>query len=117
MPDADSPQRQKRQQIRAARIELTERFPAIFIAPSSKEPKRPLKIGIAKDVIAALRAGGSTISGKLARNAIHDYCCGPKYTLALAAGGPRYDLDGQPDGAVLPDRAKIAAQQLMRMER
>ena len=82
---------------------LAERFPLAFAAKGS--PKRPLKLGIDKDVIAAC----PDLTGKQINAAIADYCYGPRYWIAQIEGRPRVDLAGNLDGVVTAEQAKHAA--------
>jgi ProP effector len=68
----------------------------------------PLKIGIRDDLAAAapdLRA--DVLLCRHTRTLA--------YLRAVAAGGPRYDLDAQPAGSVSPDEQAYAAMQLARL--
>lgn len=69
--------------------ELRARWPILG------QPK-PLKIGIRKDIRAALDG----ISGVRISRAVLLHIASPEYQKALAAGGPRYNLAGEPDGEV-----------------
>ncbi|TJW14361.1 MAG: hypothetical protein E5W82_10305 [Mesorhizobium sp.] len=84
-----------REHILPAREQLAKRFPAAFKRKGEPE-KQPLKIGIAKDVLALVK----DIPRKVVKRAISDYCSGPKYTKALVTGAQRIDLDGKPAGNV-----------------
>jgi ProP effector len=83
---------------------LADLFPAAFTA-ERWQPHRPLKIGIHQDLVDR---------GVLLPNecrVLRWYVLRRMYQVALAAGGPRYDLDGTPAGEVTPgeaDHAKAA---------
>lgn len=57
---------------------------------------KPLKIGIRQDIRAALDG----VSGVRIARAVLLHIATPAYQAALAAGGARYDLNGEPDGQV-----------------
>lgn len=82
---------------------LAKQFPLAF-APKGA-PKRPLKIGITKDIVDRL----PDVKKYFIAAAIHDYCSGPSYYAACTPNAPRYDLDGNPCGAVTADQAEHAA--------
>lgn len=84
-----------REHILPAREQLAKRFPAAFMRKGEPE-KKPLKIGIAKEVLALVK----DIPRKVVKRAISDYCCGPKYTKAMVTGAVRVGLDGNPAGNV-----------------
>lgn len=77
------------------RAALVAAFPACFAAKG--QPKRPLAIGIHR---AAVDRGVPGLSASQIRRTISEYCRGLRYALAMEAGGPRYDLDGNPAGDV-----------------
>ena len=81
---------------------LCEVFPECFnrLAP------KPLKIGLGETVLAlaGVHPTFAELTRTQLRRAIKFYAHHFAYCKALAAGGPRYDLDGQPDGEVTPDQ-------------
>ena len=85
---------------------LGEAFPECFnrLAP------KPLKIGIREEVIAL--AGVHPLLAEVTKTqlrlALKLYTHRFAYRKALAVGGPRYGLDGQPDGEVAPDQQEFA---------
>ena len=82
-------------------VALAGLFPAVFVAEQWK-PHRPLKRGVDNDLIehgVLLPAECRVLGWYVSRRT---------YQVALAAGGPRYDLDGQPAGEVTPDEADHA---------
>jgi sRNA-binding protein len=92
----------KRQAI-AALARLAELFPACFAADASG-PHRPLKIGIHRDLI---ERGVQPCEAQ----ALRLYARRAAYQAALIAGGPRYDLYGNPHGEVTAEEiaaAKVA---------
>jgi ProP effector len=86
---------------------LAQLFPAVFVT-DRWAPHKPLKVGIGNDLLTRgvlRRAETRVLSWYVARR---------MYQLALAAGGPRYDLDGNVAGEVSAEhieaaRAKLAA--------
>lgn len=84
--------------IAKAREVFAEKFPAAFMRKGERK-KIPLRIGIADDLMAAL----PDMSRELIKRAVGDYCAGPKYARAMAAGAQRVDLYGQPAGEVTAD--------------
>lgn len=82
-----------RQQIEADRQFLVRHFPRCFAAKGF--PKRPLAINIH---IEMTRRG--VLPDKRLRAFLGDYTRGPAYHEAVARGGHRYGLDGQPTGEV-----------------
>jgi hypothetical protein len=91
---------------------LCEAFPECFnrLAP------KPLKIGIGEEVLAL--AGAHPIFAEVSRTqlrlALKRYIHRFTYRKALATGGPRYGLDGQPAGEVTPDQQEFAYTTLYR---
>ena len=77
--------------------ELRARWPILA------EPK-PLKIGVRQEIRAALEG----VSGVRISRAILLHIASPEYQAALAAGGARYNLAGEPDGEVTQKEASHA---------
>src|SRR5262249_38065532 len=77
---------------------LAELFPAAFAA-EPWQPHKPLKIGIHQDLI-----DGGVLLPDECRAVFHQYCSRLMYQRALAAGGPRYGLNGEPAGEVTPEQ-------------
>jgi sRNA-binding protein len=78
---------------------LAEHFPAVF-ACEGWQPHKPLKIGIKDDIAAAGIMPAEDISPTL-----YLYVRRLMYQRALAAGGSRYDLNGEPCGEVTAEQA------------
>ena len=89
--------------------ELTSRWPQTFSPHPG--PVRPLATGIGQ-VIAALLP---ELSKTLVHQAIAFWQRQRKtsYLQALMAGGPRYDLDGNPHGEVTPEQQERAREELV----
>jgi len=90
---------------RAALDVFVERFPKAFT-----RPPRPLKIGVTKDLIAAVK--GDSIGAQAVRNAIAMWCRRPSYLQVQIEGAARIDLDGNSVGTVTADQAESAKQRL-----
>jgi len=81
---------------------LCAAFPACF----SRTAPKPLQIGLGEELLAL--AGVHPVLADLSRTqlrrALKVYTGSPAYRKALAKGGPRYGLDGQPAGEVTPEQ-------------
>jgi sRNA-binding protein len=77
---------------------LRERFPKCFTR--YPQPRRPLKIGIHKDVCAAL---AGVASRRILRQALAAYTSAA-YREQLKPGAVRIDLAGEPAGEVTPEQ-------------
>jgi ProP effector len=89
-------------------VALAELFPACFVM--FQQRRRPLKIGIRDDVIAALNGA---ITPKEASLALAIYCGNHGYLKACCkAGAPRIDLQGGVAGQVTAEEAANAKQRL-----
>ena len=84
---------------------LSERFPACFAVVEAR--RRPLKIGIHNDIIAAVGVAPDELGRALKR-----YTQADGYCAKLKAGAARIDLDGHAAGVVTEDEAKAAAASL-----
>jgi len=78
---------------------LREQFPKCFAR--SPQPPQPLKIGIHKDVHAAL---AGVVSKSALRKALMAYVNAPAYREQLKPGAARIDLAGEPAGVVTPEQ-------------
>jgi sRNA-binding protein len=90
---------------------LAERFPVF--RPQPWERHQPLKVGVDKDIIAS----GFEIDPLELGKALRFYCGRPMYQEALARGGPRYTLQGEPVGEVTTDQVHGAKKLVERFER
>ena len=95
----------RRQAVAATIALLAERFPQAFVQYGAK--RRPLKVGVHRDVVAALNGAIAPI--ELAR-ALGVYCGNSGYLHNTRAGTPRIGLDGQPAGAVTAENQKPPGQ-------
>jgi sRNA-binding protein len=106
------------QSIRRARVDaarqhiaaLAELCPACFVA-DKWETHRPLKVGIKADIIAT-----GLLTSSECRRALGLYVGRLQYQKAVAAGGMRVDLDGNPAGKVDPDQVEHAAAAVAQIE-
>lgn len=85
---------------------LMETFPACF----SRKAPQPLKIGLGEELIAlaGVHPALADLSRTQIRRALKVYTGASAYRRALAKGGPRYGLDGQPAGEVTPEQQTFA---------
>ena len=95
---------------------LAEKWPCCFSIPYSQ--RRPLKLGIREDVLAAL--DGAISAGKVSA-ALRWYVSSPEYQRRLLHGAWRVDLNGRPAGTVSQEdeahaRAQLAAIEAKRAE-
>jgi ProP effector len=82
---------------------LAAKFPKCFAVPDTR--RRPLKVGIDADLLAAL--GGSIRRTELIR-ALAMYCSSEGYLAGVLTGAWRVDLEGKPVGRVSADDEKHA---------
>ncbi|HRD49313.1 MAG: hypothetical protein JNK95_13770 [Candidatus Competibacter sp.] len=85
---------------------LVESFPDCF----SRLTPKPLKIGIGAELLALVGVHPALmdVSRKQTRQALAFYTGANAYRKAVARGGVRYGLDGQPAGEVTPDQQEFA---------
>ncbi|EIZ2107015.1 ProQ/FinO family protein [Salmonella enterica] len=70
---------------------------------------KPLKVGVLDDIQQDIAAHGLTIGAGVLKAAIASYTRRIRYKKAIAAGGSRYDLNGQPCGEITPEQQQTAA--------
>jgi ProP effector len=105
--------RQRRDQAITATIALlAETFPKTFFV--FQERRRPLKIGIHRDIQAKL--DGAITLPEL-HQALGFYCNNPVYVSHLRKGTERLDLEGKPAGAVTADEEARAKATLAGIKR
>jgi hypothetical protein len=90
------------------RDQLAAAFPACFVGGKGK-PKRPLKIGIERDILQRLNVDPRTLS-----LALHDYTGGQSYLAACVQGAARVGLDGAVCGEVTHLQATRSSARLAR---
>ena len=70
---------------------------------------RPLAIGVHK----AINASHPEVDKQALKMTLKRYTASTKYLKAVAAGGARYDLDGNPAGEITPEQQKQANDALL----
>ncbi|EIZ2110877.1 ProQ/FinO family protein [Salmonella enterica] len=73
---------------------------------------KPLKTGVLNDLIQDIAARDLTIGAGALKAALASYTRRIRYKKAIAAGGSRYDLNGQPCGEITPEQQQTAADDL-----
>lgn len=91
-------------------LALVDRLVAIFPECFNRPSPKPLKIGIGAELLplAGTHPELEGVSRKQIRQALAFYTGSNAYRKAVAAGGPRYGLNGQPDGEVTPEQQEFA---------
>ncbi|MFO7639973.1 MAG: ProQ/FinO family protein [Candidatus Competibacteraceae bacterium] len=89
---------------------IIDRLHAAFPACFNRTAPQPLKIGLSEELLAqaGVHPALADLSRTQLRRALRVYTTAPAYRAALAQGGPRYDLDGQPAGEVTPEQQALA---------
>jgi sRNA-binding protein len=111
IPQPSKPATSRAQAIAAAIGLLAETFPRSFFVYEGR--RRPLKIGIDKDVLTAL--DGVITPAELHR-ALGFYCSNPAYLSHTRKGAWRLNLDGEPAGVVSADEEAHAREILVRIK-
>jgi sRNA-binding protein len=93
----------KRARTKAVITALAARFPECFAVPDTR--RRPLKVGIDADILAAL--SGTIRRTELIR-ALGMYCSSDGYLEHVLTGARRVDLEGKPAGVVTADDERHA---------
>ncbi|MCP5135081.1 MAG: hypothetical protein H6976_16180 [Gammaproteobacteria bacterium] len=85
---------------------IIDRLCKLFPATFDRQTPKPLKIGVGPELLAlaGVHPALADLSPADLRQVIKVYTRRFRYRQALAAGGPRYDLDGQPAGEVTPEQ-------------
>jgi sRNA-binding protein len=112
------PSPEKKARLEQDRMTLHMSFPQAFARPGSKW-KRPLMVGIHKVVIAAgviSPETGEPLSNGRIRDAIEDYCAGPKYKRAVLECHHRVGPAGEPVVAVSEEDREHARVWLQKFE-
>lgn len=91
---------------------LSGLFPAVI---NLTEPK-PLKVGILEDMSQSLKDRGETFGEGQIKNALARYTRNWRYQTALAAGGARYNIAGQPEGDVTTEQQQKATEALNKLK-
>ena len=89
---------------------ILDRLCAAFPAVLDRRAPKPLKIGLGEDLLAqaGVHPALLDLTRTQIRRALKVYTGAPAYRKAVAAGGPRYDLSGQPAGEITPDQQAFA---------
>jgi len=89
---------------------ILDRLCAAFPACFSRSALKPLQIGLGEELLAlvSVHPALADLSRTQIRRALKVYIGAPAYRKALARGGPRYGLDGQPTGEVTPEQQAFA---------
>ncbi|EPO2661396.1 ProQ/FINO family protein, partial [Escherichia coli] len=74
---------------------------------------KPLKAGVIHDMLQDAKARELAIGHGVLRGALTSHLHTTRYLKAIIAGGPRYDLNGQPCGEVTEKEKAAASEQLM----
>lgn len=82
---------------------FVELFPKCFAPKRSRVQKTALKMHIDRDLFDRLEQLGHPMGRGRIRRALRNYCNGPKYAQAIARGGERTDLYGNPSGEIAPE--------------
>ncbi|EPS2592463.1 ProQ/FINO family protein [Salmonella enterica subsp. enterica serovar Newport] len=77
---------------------------------------KPLKVGVLDDIQRDIAARDLTIGAGVLKAALASYTRRIRYKKALAAGGARYDLNGQPCGEITPEQQQEAADGLKKKD-
>lgn len=77
---------------------------------------KPLKVGVLDDLMRDISARNLTIGAGVLKAAIASYTRRIRYQKALAAGGARHDLNGEPCGEVTETAIKHATERLKALE-
>ena len=89
-------------------LRLINLFPELL----SEEDPKPFKVGVLADMLESLKERGSTFGTGQVKSALARYTTDYRYQKALAAGGNRYDLDGNPCGEVTPEQQAAAQEKV-----
>ncbi|WP_241580377.1 ProQ/FINO family protein [Rosenbergiella nectarea] len=89
-------------------LRLISLFPALL----SEENPKPFKIGILEDMTKYIADHEITFGIGQVKSALARYTSNYRYQKALAAGGNRYDLGGNPCGEVTPEQQAAAQEKI-----
>lgn len=84
------------------------RLISIFPALLSEEEPKPFKVGILENMKKYIADNELSFGIGQLKSALARYTSNYRYQKALAAGGDRYDLDGNPCGEVTPEQQAAA---------
>ncbi|MGG2143437.1 ProQ/FINO family protein [Symbiopectobacterium sp. RP] len=97
----------KLQQAQEAIASLIAHWPQLF----SLDHPKPLKIGIADDILEDIRTRELDLSRAKVSAALMFYTQTLAYQKAVFSGGSRFDLNGQPSGEITPEQQTHASGQ------
>jgi ProP effector len=100
--------RARRADIAATRLVLLKRWPNCF--SGYMRPKKPLKVGIDKDILAA----DPELDTEIVKLVLRIYVTHETYHEVMIEGAERVDLDGNPAGVVIKSQAELSARKLKR---
>ncbi|KGP46387.1 ProQ/FINO family protein [Morganella morganii] len=83
----------------------------------TRQGARPLAIGIREQMIADAEARGLDITVSHIKQGLYDYINRVVYLKALALGGSRFDMTGQPNGEVTAEQQQDAQRKLDKWQR
>ncbi len=92
---------------------ITEFWPKLFDINTPK----PLKLNIMPDMVKDIQTRGLDMGFGSVRVALNAYTSHAKYIRCVAAGGARYDLNGEPCGEVTETAARNARERFKDLER
>ncbi|HHY0902447.1 TPA: ProQ/FINO family protein [Salmonella enterica] len=78
---------------------------------------KPLKLNIMQDMAEDIQARGLDMGLGSVRSALNTYTSHARYIRCVAAGGMRYDLNGEPCGEVTETAIKHATERFKALER
>lgn len=89
---------------------LIDRLCAAFPDLFHRRTPKPLKIGLGEELmaLAGVHPAFADLTRTRIRQALKVYTGASAYRRALAKGGSRYDLNGQPSGEVTPEQQTLA---------
>ncbi|WP_260524129.1 ProQ/FinO family protein [Serratia sp. PL7] len=87
-------------------------YPQVF----NRRKTRPMKVGIRADMLADAAARCLPLTPKQISRAVAGLTKTPIYLRAIVAGGPRYDLNGQPCGEVTTEQQENARRLLVTLK-
>ena len=108
MNEAEKAGRSRGAAIAATRRALLKRWPNCF--SGYMRPKKPLKVGIDKDILAA----DPELDTEIVKLVLRIYVTHETYRKVMIEGAGRVDLDGNPAGFVTKSQAELSAMMLKR---
>ncbi|HFW3113330.1 TPA: ProQ/FINO family protein [Salmonella enterica subsp. diarizonae serovar 61:r:-] len=87
-------------------------WPELFTTDNPK----PLKTGVLNDLMQDIAARNLTVGAGALKAAVASYVRRIRYKKAIAAGGARYDINGQPCGEVTPEQQQEAADDIKKAD-